>query len=197
MEKMYRLALLVLLMLCSLELTASSQEEVALTVYVHEGDLNGTLLSGVQITGVDAAGNEFAGETGSKGSAVINGEPGTWEFAFSKDGYEPIDLSYDVEETEETAAYLEKTESSGGAVALTVYVHEGDLNGTLLSDVQILGADATGNEFEGVTDSSGSAVVYGLPGTWQFSFTKDGYDPLDLSYDVEETEAGAVYLTKY
>ncbi len=108
MQKMYHLALLALLVLCSLELAASSQEEVALTAYVHEGDINGTLLSGVQITGTDTAGNEFADVTDSNGAAIIYGQPGTWQFSFTKDGYEPLDLSYDVEGTDAGAVYLVK-----------------------------------------------------------------------------------------
>jgi len=196
MQKVYRLALLVFLALCGLALSASSQDEIALTVYVHEGDLNGTMLSDVQIVGEDAAGNEFSGATDSNGAAVIYGQPGTWQFAFSKDGYEPLDLSYDVAETEEAAAYLQKTASSEDEVALTIYVHEGDLNGTMLSDVRIVGEDAEGNEFSSVTDSNGAAVIYGQPGTWQFAFYKDGYESLDLSYDVAETDAAAAYLLR-
>jgi hypothetical protein len=109
MEKIYRLAILVFLALCGMALTAYSQEQVAFTIYVHESDLNGTMLSGVQVVGEDAAGNEFAGITDSNGAVVIYGQPGTWQFAFSKEGYETLDLSYDVAETEEAAAYLQKT----------------------------------------------------------------------------------------
>ena len=196
MEKIYRLAILVFLALCSMALTAYSQEQVALTVYVHESDLNGTMLSGVQITGTDSAGNDFAGISDSNGAVVIYGSPGTWQFAFSKEGYESTDLNYDVAETEDAAAYLLKETSSQDEVALTVYVHEGDLNGTLLSDVQIMGEDAAGNEFAGVTDSNGALVIYGQPGTWQFTFFKEGYETLDLSYDVAETEEVAAYLEK-
>jgi hypothetical protein len=109
MEKIYRLAILVFLALCGMALTAYSQDQVALAVYVHEGDLNGTMLSGVQVVGEDATGNEFAGITDSNGAVVIYGQPGTWQFTFSKEGYETLDLSYDVAETEEAAAYLQKT----------------------------------------------------------------------------------------
>ncbi len=177
-------------------LTAYSQEDAALTVYVHESDLNGTMLSGVQITGEDAAGNEFTGITDDNGAAVVRGQPGPWNFAFYKDGYQTLDLSYDVTETDEAAAYLLKAAQSQDEVALTVYVHEGDLNGTLLSGVQIGGEDAVGNEFSEVTDSDGAAVFYGTPGTWQFAFSKEGYQPIDLSYGVADTEASAAYLLK-
>ena len=53
------LAVLMLLIGSSMILTASSQEQVSQTVYVHEGDINGTLLSDVQVTGQDAAGQQF------------------------------------------------------------------------------------------------------------------------------------------
>ncbi len=201
MEKIYRLTILVFLALCGMALTAYSQGQVALTIYVHESDLNGTMLSGVQVTGTDAAGNDFAETTDSDGVVVVYGNPGTWQFAFSKEGYETLDLSYDVTETEEAAAYLLKEtltqeDSSQDEVALTVYVHEGDLNGTLLSGVQITGEDAAGNEFAGFTDSNGAVVIYGQPGTWQFAFSKEGYESLDLSYDVADTEEAAAYLEK-
>jgi phosphatidate phosphatase APP1 len=196
MKRVYRLAILALLTLCSMASAAYSQDEAALTVYVHEGDLNGTMLAGVQITGEDEAGNEFAGTTDDDGAAVVYGQPGTWQFALYKEGYQPLYLSYDVAETGAAAAYLSKETSSQDEVALTVYVHEGDLNGTLLSGVQVVGEDAAGNEFADVTDADGAAVVYGMPGTWQFTFSKKGYETLDLSYDVAETGAAAAYLLK-
>ncbi len=87
-------------------LTASSQEQVTQTVYVHEGDLNGTLLAGVQVTGQDAAGNGFGGTTDSDGVVAVTGQLGTWQFTFVKVGYEPLSLSYNVTETGEGAVYL-------------------------------------------------------------------------------------------
>jgi tetratricopeptide (TPR) repeat protein len=81
-------------------------------------------------------------------------------------------------------------------VAETIYVQEEDMNGTLLSGVQVIGQDAAGYSFEGVTDSNGTAVVTGLPGAWQFLFVKDGYEPHRFSSDVTETGEGVVYLQK-
>ncbi|MGA9099117.1 MAG: hypothetical protein WB392_09330, partial [Methanotrichaceae archaeon] len=37
-------------------------------------------------------------------------------------------------------------------------------------------------------------VISGQPGTWQFSFAKDGYGTLNLSYNVTQTDYGDVYL---
>ncbi len=199
MKRSYSLMILILLISSSMVLTASSQEQVAQTVYVHEGDLNGTVLSGVQVTGQDAAGNGFEGTTDSNGAVAISGQPGLWLFTFAKDGYNPLTVSYNVTETGEGAVYLQKAassqeQSSQEQVVQTVYVHEGDLNGTLLADVQVTGQDAAGNSFEGTTDSNGAVVISGQPGTWQFIFAEDGYNPLSVSYNVTETGEGAVYL---
>jgi uncharacterized protein YjbI with pentapeptide repeats len=174
------------------------QGQVALTVYVHEGDFNGTMLPGVEITGQDAEGNSFEEVTDSKGAAVIEGQTGTWQLSFAKEGYEPLDLNYDVTQTDEAAAYLQRANltQSQEQVALTVYIHEGDLNGTMLSGVQITGQDAEGNSFEEVTDFNGSAVIEGQPGAWQFSFAKEGYETLDLNYDVTQTDEAAAYLQR-
>jgi hypothetical protein len=84
---------------------------VALTIYVHDGNLTGPQLPGVQVSGQDASANGFNQLTNSDGSVVINGQPGTWQFTFSKDGYEPVSLNYSVTETQTTAAYLQRITS--------------------------------------------------------------------------------------
>ncbi|NMC11099.1 MAG: hypothetical protein GYA39_09060 [Methanothrix sp.] len=190
-----------LLVLGCMAFMASAADQIALTIHVHEGDLNGTLLSGVRITGQDASGEDFDVTTDSDGIAIVKGEPGTWTFAFEKSGYETLYLNWDATKTEDTAAYLEKTSSqevssSQDQVTLTIYVHEGSLDGDLLSGVQISGEDAAGNSFQGTTDSSGTAVITGAPGSWQFTFEKRGYETLTLKYDAAQTEATAAYLEK-
>jgi len=192
MKKSHHLAFLMISLASALISTAFSQEQVALNVYIHEGDLNGTLLSGVQVAGQDAAGNSFEAMTDSKGAAVISGQPGTWQFTFAKEGYETLNLNYDATETGEAAAYLQP---QGGA-DLTIYVHEENLNGTLLSGVLVTGRDAVGNSLEGITNSNGAVVFSGQPGTWQFAFAKEGYETLNLNYAVAGTEEAAAYLLR-
>ncbi|MFZ3147756.1 MAG: hypothetical protein WA137_01800 [Methanothrix sp.] len=186
-------------MICMIS-PASSQEQVVLTIHVHEGDLDGALLTGVTITGQDTSGNEFVQATDASGVAVVQGEPGIWQFAFQKEGYDTLFLTYNATQTEETAAYLNKSDTTESdttdLVTLTIYVHDGDLNGDLLSDVQIKGQDGNGNEFVQATDSSGDAVVQGEPGVWQFAFQKEGYDILILKYNATQTEETAAYLEK-
>jgi len=184
-----------LLILSSMALPAACQDGISLTVTVHEEALDGPLLSEVLITGLDGTGNEFAGVTDSDGVAVISGTPGAWQFAFQKNGYDDLNLQYNATQTEETAAYLEKS-SEADQVALAVYVHEGSLDGPILSDVQITGQDGDGNDFAGITNSSGVAIISGIPGSWQFAFQKDGYDALYLEYNATQGEEVAAYLEK-
>ncbi len=194
MKNRYCLAILMLLISSSTLLVASAQDQVALTVHVYDGDFNGTLLSGVSLSGQDAASNSFQTVTDSNGAAVVEGQPGNWQFTFAKEGYDTLSLSYDVTETGDGSVYLQKTTPTADDVVLTIYVHEGSLNGTMLSGVQVVGQDATGDIFQGLTDSNGLVAVSGQPGTWHFNFTKEGYDPLSLDYDVTQTDEGAVYL---
>ena len=109
MRKCYFLAILILLAANSIALTAFAQEQVDFTVYVHDGSLNGTALSGVQVTGQDAVGSSFSAITDSDGSAVLSGQPGTWQFSFAKQGYEPLNLSYNVTQTDYGDVYLQKS----------------------------------------------------------------------------------------
>ncbi len=109
MKKGYRLAILICLIASSIALTAFAQEQVAFTVYVHDGDLNGTELSGVEVAGQDAAGSSFEGTTDSDGAVVLSGQPGTWKFTFTKEGYDSLNLNYDVTTTDYGDVYLQKS----------------------------------------------------------------------------------------
>ncbi|OPY51483.1 MAG: Cna protein B-type domain protein [Methanosaeta sp. PtaU1.Bin060] len=179
-----------------LESATVQPEQVSLTAYVHDGSLNGTQLSGVRVTGQDAGGNAFEGTTDSNGAVTIGGQPGLWQFQFTRDGYEALDLSYEVNETHEAVVYLTRSQAQPEQVSLTAYVHDGSLNGTQLSGVRVTGQDAGGNAFEGMTDSNGAVTIGGQPGLWQFQFTREGYETLDLSYEVNETHEAAAYLEK-
>lgn len=90
-------------------LTALAQNQVDFTVYVHDRSLNGTALSGVQVTGQDATGNSFAAATDSNGTAVLSGQPGSWQFSFAKYGYETLNLNYNVTSTDYGDVYLQES----------------------------------------------------------------------------------------
>jgi hypothetical protein len=196
MKRLYYLAVLSLLTMNCMVLAAFCEEQSALAIYVHEGNLSGSMLSGVKVNGQDGGSNCFEGMTNDSGSATIEGAPGTWQFTFAKEGYQTLKLNYAVDKNDSAAVYLQKINQSKEQVALTVYVHEGSLNGSMLSGVSVSGKDAAGNSFEGTTGSDGSAVVSGQPGVWQFTLTKEGYGTLELKYDVEKTDTASAYLQK-
>ncbi len=194
--KTLRSLVALLLIGCCMTIAASAQEQIALSIYVHEGNLNGTMQSDVQVTGQDAKGSPLKATTDANGIAVVKGVPGTWQLALEKANYQPIELTYEAVQTEEVAAYLEKTISSD-PISLTLYVYEGSLNGTALSGVQITGRDAAGSELEATTDASGVAVISGTPGSWELSLTKAGYmSVINLSFDATESEEVGAYLEK-
>jgi len=194
--KSFRLLAAFLFIGCYVALAASAQGEIVLSIYVHEGNLNGTMLSDVRVTGQDAEGSSLTSTTDANGIATIKGVPGTWQLDFEKSNYQPIELSYDALQTEEVAAYLEKTVSSQ-PIALTIYVYEGSLNGTELSGVQITGRDAASGEINAITDANGAAVISGTPGSWELSLAKAGYESVaNLSFDATESEEVGAYLEK-
>lgn len=191
-----RLLVAFLLIGCFSLQAASAQSEITLSIYVHEGNLNGTMLSDVRITGQDAEGNSLTSTTEENGIAFIKGKPGTWQLDFDKSNYQPLELSYDALQTEEVAAYLEKTVSSQ-PITLTVYVYDGSLNGTELSGVQITGRDAAGGEISATTDADGAAAISGTPGSWELSFSKAGYESvINLCFEAAESEEVGAYLKK-
>jgi hypothetical protein len=109
MRRSFYLAILICLATCGIALTAFAQDQVDFTVYVHEGSLNSTGLSGVDVTGQDGEGNSFEDVTDSDGAAVISGLPGTWQFTFTKQGYDTLNLNYNVTETDYGDVYLQKS----------------------------------------------------------------------------------------
>jgi len=175
---------------------ACAQEQIALSIYIHEGNLNGTMLSGAQVTGQDAKGSSLKATTDENGVAVLKGQPGTWQLTFNKADYQPIELTYDAVQTEDVAAYLEKAVSSN-PISLTLYVYEGSMNGTTLSDVLVSGKDAAGSEFMVTTNADGSAALSGTPGSWELTLTKAGYKPVvNLGFEATELDDLGAYLEK-
>jgi uncharacterized protein YhjY with autotransporter beta-barrel domain len=193
---MLRISIALLLIGSYTASAASAEDQIALGIYVHEGNLNGTVLSGVQVTGQDAGGSSIEATSDENGIAVLKGLPGTWKLAFEKDGYVPVELTYDATQTEEVAAYLEKTASSD-PISLTLYVYEGSMNGTALSGVKVTGTDAAGTGFSATTDSNGSAILTGTPGSWEMTLTKEGYTPVvGLDFEATVSEDVGAYLQK-
>ncbi|MEN6513014.1 PKD domain-containing protein [Methanoculleus sp.] len=158
----------------SIEESQIQSTYVTLTLYVHESSTSGPLLSNVQVTGSDGAGNPFSKITSSGGYVTITGTPGTWSFTASKSEYDSSSWSQSITTSCERHAYLVPSVPVQD-VTLTLYMHSGSSSGPLLSNVQVTGYDGAGNYFSKVTDSNGYVMITGTPGSWQFTASKSGY----------------------
>ena len=84
-------------------------QQVTLTLYVHEGSVNGPLLQGARVTGSDAGSNYFNQITNSNGYVTITGVPGTWQFTASGNGYDDNTWPQSITSTAQKDAYIFKT----------------------------------------------------------------------------------------
>ena len=169
---------------------------VTLTLYFHNGDLNGPVIPGAQVTGQDGSGNSFQQTTDSNGYVKITGDPGTWSFSASADGYETYSEDQEIIETGTKAAFLLKKKQEIIPVTLTLYVHDGSASGPIIPGAQVTGQDGSGNSFQQTTDSSGYVKITGDPGTWSFSASADGYETYSEDQEISETGTKAAFLLK-
>jgi hypothetical protein len=88
-------------------LDAWSASQVTLTLYVHDGRADGPIISGATVTGQDASGNSFEEVTNSEGYVTIAGDPGTWSFSVSADGYEINSWDQEIAEADTKDAFLQ------------------------------------------------------------------------------------------
>ncbi len=86
--------------------------------------------------------------------------------------------------------------SIGLPITLTLYVHEGDADGPTISGVQATGEDGAGHSFEQTTNSDGYVTITGIPGTWSFSASADGYETNNWDQEITETETKDAFLQK-
>jgi surface antigen len=63
------------------------------------------------------------------------------------------------------------------AVTLTLYVHDGSATRPVLDGARVVGQDGAGNAFDQTTNASGCVALTGVPGMWQFTASKSGYQP--------------------
>lgn len=84
--------------------------------------------------------------------------------------------------------------SIGIPVTLTLYVHDGDPSGSTISGVQVTGQDGAGHSFEQTTNSNGYVTITGIPGTWSFSASADGYETNRWSQPISETDRKDAFL---
>jgi GH25 family lysozyme M1 (1,4-beta-N-acetylmuramidase) len=165
-----------------------------LTLYIHEDSASGPIVQNAHVTGSDGSGIPFDKTTDSSGSVIITGVPGTWLFIVSKSGYNPNSWSQSITATGRKDAFITKIQPI--PVTLTLYIHEDSASGPIVQNARVTGSDGSGIPFDKTTDPSGSVVITGVPGTWQFIVSKSGYNPNSWSQSITATGRKDAFITK-
>ncbi|MDP2924880.1 MAG: PKD domain-containing protein, partial [Nanoarchaeota archaeon] len=92
--------------------------QATLTLYVHEGSVNGQIIPGARVNGTDASGKYFDVVTDSNGYVTITGSVGTWSFTASMSGYKIVSWSQTINTTCRRDAYIQK-EASPISIVIT------------------------------------------------------------------------------
>jgi len=81
-------------------------------------------------------------------------------------------------------------------VALTLYVYAGSVGGALIPAARVTGQDGGGKSFDQTTSTAGYVTIYGTPGTWRFTATKDAYQVNSWSQDISSTCTRYAFLQR-
>ena len=86
--------------------------------------------------------------------------------------------------------------SQDQTVTLTLYIYENSLGGSPLQGVSVGVTDGGGNPLSGTTNASGYVTITGVPGTWNFTAMKPGYDTNSWSQPITSTCTKYGYIVK-
>lgn len=89
-------------------LQQEQDQDITLTLYIHDGSASGPIIPDAQVTGWDGSGNSFEQTSSSSGYVTIAGFPGIWSFSVSADGYETNSWSQEITETDTKDAFLQE-----------------------------------------------------------------------------------------
>lgn len=84
-------------------------QDITLTLYIHDGSTSGPIIPGAQVTGWDGLSNSYEQTSSSSGYVTITGFPGIWSFSASADGYETNSWSQEITATDTKDAFLQKS----------------------------------------------------------------------------------------
>jgi hypothetical protein len=88
---------------------------ITLTLYVRDESASGPVIPGALVIGQDGSGNSFEQAADSNGYVTIIGDPGTWSFKASEEGYAINSWDQEITETCTKHAFLQKAESNSEA----------------------------------------------------------------------------------
>jgi hypothetical protein len=89
-----------------------------------------------------------------------------------------------------------QSNSNSNSVTLTLFVHEGDRNGPVIPGVDVKVSDESSNIFKGTTNSNGYVTIKGIPGTWSFTASAEGYETEIWNQQIAETDTKDAFLQK-
>lgn len=95
------------------EFSSPTQIPITVALYVHEGGVNGPLLSGVTIMSKDGAGTSFDSIT-QNGYLDLAGQSGIWQFTISKENYKTKSVSTYISASGRLDYFLENSQDTGG-----------------------------------------------------------------------------------
>jgi len=93
-------------------ITLTPNQPITLTLYVRDGSASGPIIPGAQVTCQDGSGNNFEQTTDSNGYVTITGDPGTWSFKTSAEGYATNSWDQEIAETCTKHASLQEEQSA-------------------------------------------------------------------------------------
>ncbi len=190
------------------------ENEITLTLYVHNENRNGPIIPDAAVKGWDGSGNIFKETTDSNGYVTITGEPGTWSFTASADGYETKSWDQEITETDTKDAFLQQEQQEPATpiaqgfenqdksrpelATLNVYVHDGSESGPLIPSFQVAVGHGLREDIPGVPNMTFESTVNGgifidklVPGfTYPITVSKEGYET--KSWDQFMDEGGCI-----
>ncbi len=89
-------------------LQQEQDQDITLTLYIHDGSASGPIIPDAQVTGWDGLSNSFEQTSSSSGYVTITGYPGIWSFSVLADGYETNSWSQEITETDTKDAFLQE-----------------------------------------------------------------------------------------
>lgn len=166
--------------------TEDKKPDVALTLYVHDGSISGPVIPHAQVTGKDASGNSFQQTTDSNGYVTITGEPGTWSFSASVNGYETNNWDQEITETDRKDAYLQKEQQASESSVVGKWAFQGEGECVYTSD-KVHDNPDTPNEWDSIIDfhrdGTFTHVVDGVTGVSTGEWVQKG-DTIRLQFNL-------------
>lgn len=157
--------------------SSQATSQVTLTLYVRDGSSSGPIIPGAKVTGHDGSGNSFQQTTDSSGYATITGDPGTWSFTASADGYDTNSWDQEIADICTKHAFLQK-EQPQESIRTNEYVD----NSTVISCVPGT-ISATCPSADYCVDCEGNCIPLGTDfgRGWSCDRGKWKYQPRSLS----------------